>query len=83
MSGESNTIGGIQPSNSRTPTDALKSGPTPRDVEVLERRHRDRVHSERGKPGEAHRIQRSEAGGQGTQSPGANSGGSVALNVRV
>ena len=59
MSGTSFYVGGIQ-SSALEGSDALKSGPTPRDVEVLERWHRDRVHAQRGDPNQAHQVDRSE-----------------------
>ena len=31
-------------------SEGLKSGPTPKEVEVLERWHRDRINSNRGQP---------------------------------
>ena len=82
MSDESH-IGGIQSSSPRSPSDSLKSGPTPREVEVLERRHRDRVHSERGKPGQAHRIERDQAVSDGKSSGGSTPQGSAGLDVTV
>ncbi len=57
MSVESYSAAGNPPSSPPNAADFLKTGPTPREVEELERRHRDRVHGERGKPEQAHRIQ--------------------------
>ncbi len=60
MSDTSYFIGNTQ-SSLLDGSDSLKSGPTPRDVEVLERWHRNRVHAQRGDPNQAHQIGRAES----------------------
>lgn len=41
---------GLQGPPATQQSEGLKSGPTPQEVEVLERWHRDRINSNRGQP---------------------------------
>jgi hypothetical protein len=84
MSVDSYIVGGAQPPTHLNSSDSLKSGPTPREVEVLERWHRDRVHTQRGNPHQAHRIEqenKSRAKNNGA-APG-RAGSSIGLDLRV